>query len=126
MVSLSRDQFSQPQLRHARSNFGWAPPETDKPSVASAPPRASQRPSRTRRAHTRPKTTGRPNASSAPCSPLLGGSPVRKRYLSRSMTSRDLATMWSVSERETGVKFDVAGMVPAQGVDLGAPQALAS
>ena len=57
---------------------------------------------------------------------VFGGSPVRKRYLSRSMTSRDLATMWSMSEHETGVKFDVAGMVPAQGVDLGAPQALAS
>ncbi|MGH9189622.1 MAG: hypothetical protein ACRD0Q_06275 [Acidimicrobiales bacterium] len=54
------------------------------------------------------------------------GSPVRNRYLSRSMTSRDLATMWSVSERETGVHFDVEGMVRAPAVDPLTPGAFAS
>ncbi len=42
---------------------------------------------------------------------VLGGPPVRKRYLSRSMTSADLATMWSVSERDTDIRFDVVGIV---------------
>ncbi len=42
---------------------------------------------------------------------VLGGPPVRKRYLSRSMTRADLATMWSVSERDTDIRFDVEGIV---------------
>ncbi len=44
---------------------------------------------------------------------VFGGSPIRNPSLSRSMTSRDLATLWSVSEQMTGIRFDVEGMVRA-------------
>jgi NAD(P)-dependent dehydrogenase (short-subunit alcohol dehydrogenase family) len=38
---------------------------------------------------------------------VIGGSPVRKADQSRSMTEEDLATLWSVSEQMTGIRFDV-------------------
>ena len=57
---------------------------------------------------------------------VFGGSPVRKRYLSRSMTPADLATMWSVSERETGLQFDIEGMVRVGAADAPTIEARAS
>jgi len=44
---------------------------------------------------------------------VFGGSPTRNPYISRSMTLRDLATLWSVSEQMTGIRFDVEGLVRA-------------
>jgi hypothetical protein len=35
---------------------------------------------------------------------------VRNRYLVRAMTPKDLTSMWEVSERMTGIRFDVAAM----------------
>jgi NAD(P)-dependent dehydrogenase (short-subunit alcohol dehydrogenase family) len=46
---------------------------------------------------------------------VLGGPPVRNRYLVRGMKPADLAAMWGVSERTTGIRFDVDGMVRAAG-----------
>jgi NAD(P)-dependent dehydrogenase (short-subunit alcohol dehydrogenase family) len=42
---------------------------------------------------------------------ITWGSPVR-RPLFRGTRDRDLATLWEVSERETGVTFDVTGPGP--------------
>jgi len=44
---------------------------------------------------------------------VFGGAPVRNAYLSRSMTPAHLAALWSVSERDTDMRFDVEGMVHA-------------
>ncbi len=41
---------------------------------------------------------------------LIGGSPVAFPKVSRALRPAELATMWAVSERETGVPFDVAAM----------------
>jgi NAD(P)-dependent dehydrogenase (short-subunit alcohol dehydrogenase family) len=42
---------------------------------------------------------------------FVRGAPVRGRFLVRALRPRDLATLWEVSERETGLRFDVAPMV---------------
>jgi NAD(P)-dependent dehydrogenase (short-subunit alcohol dehydrogenase family) len=44
---------------------------------------------------------------------VIGGPPVRNRYLVRGMTPADLAAMWGISEQMTGVRFDVTGLVRA-------------
>ena len=41
----------------------------------------------------------------------IRGAPIRHPYLSPFMRRRDRRTMWDVSERETGIRFDVAAMV---------------
>jgi NAD(P)-dependent dehydrogenase (short-subunit alcohol dehydrogenase family) len=41
------------------------------------------------------------------------GPPVRRPILARSRRPGDLATLWEVSERETGIEFDVAGLAGA-------------
>jgi len=57
---------------------------------------------------------------------VIGGSPIRNPYLSRSMTPLDLATLWSLSERETDTGFDVEGMVRAAAHGARPTEALAS
>jgi len=42
---------------------------------------------------------------------LVRGSPVRHPFLVRHLGSEDLRTLWEVSERETGTRFDVAALV---------------
>jgi NAD(P)-dependent dehydrogenase (short-subunit alcohol dehydrogenase family) len=44
---------------------------------------------------------------------VFGGPPVRVRHLSRGMGPAERAAMWEISERMTGVTFDVAGAVRA-------------
>jgi NAD(P)-dependent dehydrogenase (short-subunit alcohol dehydrogenase family) len=55
---------------------------------------------------------------------VIGGPPVRNADQSRWMTPHDLATLWSVSEQMTGVRFDVEGMVRAAAADARAAAAL--
>jgi len=57
---------------------------------------------------------------------VIGGSPVRKRHLSRWMAPADLATMWSVSERDTDIRFDVEAMVRVAAAGASTTQAGAS
>ncbi len=44
---------------------------------------------------------------------VVGGPPIRNPYAARGMKPADLAAMWSISERMTGVTFDVAGLARA-------------
>jgi NAD(P)-dependent dehydrogenase (short-subunit alcohol dehydrogenase family) len=53
---------------------------------------------------------------------IIRGAPVRSRHLARSPRPRDLRTLWEVSERETGIRFDVAAMARAA---RGAPETVA-
>ncbi|MBA2488607.1 MAG: SDR family NAD(P)-dependent oxidoreductase [Chloroflexi bacterium] len=46
---------------------------------------------------------------------VVGGSPIRNPYLSRSMGSADLERSWSAWERMTGLRFDVAQIVRTAG-----------
>jgi hypothetical protein len=41
------------------------------------------------------------------------GPPVRRPLVGRSRNRTAMDTLWSVSERETGVEFDVAGIAAA-------------
>ncbi len=47
---------------------------------------------------------------------LVAGSPVRHPFLCRGMGAADRRSLWEVSERLTGIPFDVAGLVQAAGV----------
>ncbi len=57
---------------------------------------------------------------------VIGGSPVPRDYGSRAMTPEDLATLWSVSERETDIQFDVEGMARAAAAGARTTEAVAS
>lgn len=57
---------------------------------------------------------------------VFGGSPIKNPYLSRSMKSADLDRLWSVSERMTDIRFDVAEMVRNAGSASAGPTATRS
>jgi NAD(P)-dependent dehydrogenase (short-subunit alcohol dehydrogenase family) len=57
---------------------------------------------------------------------IMAGAPVRHPFLVRAVRPKDLRTAWEVSERETGVRFDVEALVAqAKRASEVAPGALA-